>query len=169
MPRAAVLAGLEAQLSRAVDEQRRAGDARPQRLDVGRGHVVGRPGAHVVVELPAVGAVLVLVDAVQGEVARLLGGEVLVLLLHALEGVLDRGVAARQAAGEAALLVDPGAHALGEGLGEALGQHLRRRAQPLDGDQLGDVLGVEPGVAQRDVAAERVGDDGDGRHAAADG
>ena len=81
------------------------------------GHVVGRPGADVVVELPAVGAVLVLVDAVDGEVARLLGGEVRVLLLHAAEGVLDRGVAPGQAAGEPALLADPLVHPLGDRLG----------------------------------------------------
>ena len=100
-------------------------------------HVVGRPRAHVVVELPAVRAVLVLVDAVHGEVARLLGGEVRVLLLHAAEGVLDRGVAPRQAAGQAALLAGstrPCARRSSSRV--ALGQRARRGAEALDGDQL---------------------------------
>src|SRR5262245_66136937 len=38
----------------AVEQKGRARDPRPQQLDVAAGHVVGRPRAHVVVELPAV-------------------------------------------------------------------------------------------------------------------
>src|ERR1700730_13146818 len=45
---------------------------------------VDRIGARVIVEFPAVGAVLILVDAVLGQVARLLGREMPVGLLHAL-------------------------------------------------------------------------------------
>ena len=148
----------------AVEQERRAGDPRPQELDVAAAHVVGRPRAHVVVELPAIGAVLVLVDAVDGEVARLLGGEMRVLLLHAAEGVLDRGVAPGQPAGQAALLADPLVHALGDRLVRALGEHARRRARaPRWRPACATVSGIDPGVAERDVAAERVGDDRDRR------
>src|ERR1700693_2118656 len=94
-----------------VQEKGRTVDPRPQVFDVVTGHIVGGPGADVVVELPAVGAVLVLVGALGGQVARLLGGEMRVLLLHAAEGVLDRRVAPGHPAGEAALLTDPVVHA----------------------------------------------------------
>jgi hypothetical protein len=57
-------------------------------------------------------------------VPSLLGRQVRVLRLHALEGILDGGVAARQAARELALLADPFAHALGHGRLAALGDHL---------------------------------------------
>src|SRR6202040_928469 len=48
----------------AVDEEGRAIDALPYPLGLGRRHLVGRLGPDIVVELPAVGAVLVLVDPV---------------------------------------------------------------------------------------------------------
>src|SRR4029453_3388691 len=83
----------------AVEEQGGAGDAAPQTLDVLAAHVVGEPRTHVVVELPAIGPVLVLVHAVLGEMTRLRGGEVRVLLLHAAEGVLDGRIAAGGGAG----------------------------------------------------------------------
>src|SRR5262249_16317257 len=41
----------------AVDEQGGTGDALPEFLDLSLGHTVGRVGARVVVEFPAVGAV----------------------------------------------------------------------------------------------------------------
>ena len=59
---------------RAGDQQHRAGDVAPHRPDV-LGEVEDA-AVGVVVELPAVGAVLVLVGAVDGEVARLLGRQV---------------------------------------------------------------------------------------------
>src|SRR5438132_4208052 len=68
----------------AVDEQGGTGDARPQLLDLGLRHAVGRIGARVIVEFPAVTAIFILVDAVLGQVARLLGREMLIGLLHAL-------------------------------------------------------------------------------------
>src|SRR3984893_8594904 len=68
----------------AVDEQGGTGDARPELLDLGLRHAVGRIGARVIVEFPAVGAIFVLVDAVLGQVARLFGREMPVGLLHAL-------------------------------------------------------------------------------------
>src|SRR5439155_2932066 len=138
----------------AVQKKGRAVDPRPQLLDVPGAHVVRGPGTHVVVELPAIGAVLVLVDALGGEVPRLLGGEMGVLLLHAAEGVLDRRVAPRQAAGEAALLADPLVHALGDRLVAAVGQHARRRTEPLDGREPGHRLRIHAGIAESDVAAE---------------
>src|SRR5712692_5215644 len=87
-----------------VQEQGGTADPRPQELKVPAAHVVRRPGAHVVVELPAIGAVLVLVDALDGQVPRLLRGEMRILLLHAAEGVLDRRIAPGHPAREAALL-----------------------------------------------------------------
>src|SRR4026207_761998 len=95
----------------AVEQERGTGDARPQVLDVLPAHVVRRKDAHVVVELPAIGAVLVLVHAVHRQMARLLGGEMRVLLLHTTEGVLDRAVPTGQTAREPALLEDPLVHA----------------------------------------------------------
>src|SRR5207247_3007104 len=108
-------------------------------------------------------AVLVLVDALSGQVPRLLRGEMGILLLHAADGVFDRRVAARQAAGETALLADPLVHALGDGLAAEIGQHARRRADPLAGRAPGHRLWIDAGIAERDVAAEGVGDDRDRR------
>src|SRR6267143_5258202 len=148
---------------RAVEQQRRTRDAIPQGLDVATGHVVGRKRAHVVVELPGVGAVLVLVGAVHGEVARLLGGEVWILLLHAPERVLDARIAPRQPPRERALLADPLVHARVDRLGLSLGQPLGGRPEPLDGNEPRHAVRIEAGVPERDVAAERVPDDRHGR------
>src|SRR5439155_11205458 len=145
----------------AVQQQGGTVDPRPQELDVPARHVVGRPGAHVVVELPAIGAVLVLVDTLGGQVPRLLRGKMRVLLLHPAEGLLDRRVAPGHPAGEVALLSDPLVHALGDGLLATLGEDARRGAESLDGDQLRHRLWIDAGVAERDVATERVGDDRD--------
>src|SRR5215813_2572473 len=68
----------------AVDEQGGTGDARPELLDLRLRHAVGRIGAGVIVEFPAVSAVFILVDAVLGQVARLLGREVPIGFLHSL-------------------------------------------------------------------------------------
>src|SRR6185312_9796691 len=135
MPDAPVLDRVGRPALLAVDEEGRAVDPRPELLDLALGHVVGRPGADVIVELPAIGAVLVLVDAVLRQVPRLLWREMLVRLLHALERFFDRGVAPRQAAGEAALLLDPFLHALGDAPLGALGEPLGRGTQPFDGDE----------------------------------
>src|ERR1700733_5227360 len=83
----------------AVDQQRRARDARPQLRDFLACHVVGWPDTHVVVELPTIGAVLVLAHAVLREVARLFGRQMWVLFLHATERILDRGITPREATG----------------------------------------------------------------------
>src|SRR5437763_1565967 len=91
------------------------------------------------------------------------GGEMRILFLHALEGILDGRVAARQPARQLALLVDPFAHAFAHVLDAALGDRLGRWAQPLDGNQLAHLVGIDAGVSQGDVAAERMRDDGDRR------
>src|SRR5437867_9598060 len=114
-----VLGGIARAALLAIQEQRWAGDPRPEQLDVAAPHIVGRPGPNVVVELPAVGPVLVLVGAVHGQVAGLLRGEMRVFLLHAAEGVFDRGVATGKSRGEAPLLVDPLVDALDDRLGGA--------------------------------------------------
>src|SRR5207247_5584162 len=95
-PVATVVGGIAGAALLPVQEKRRTGDALPKGLDVPAAHVVRKPRAHVVVELPAIRPVLVLVHAVAGEVTGLLGREVRVLLLHAPEGVLDGGVATGQ-------------------------------------------------------------------------
>src|SRR5215831_15493335 len=57
---AAVLLGIGRPALFTVDQQGRAGDARPQRLGLRLSHAVGSLGADVIIEFPAVGAVLVL-------------------------------------------------------------------------------------------------------------
>src|SRR4029077_8635931 len=79
---AAVLERVRSPALLAIDEQRRAGDPAPELDDLRIRHVIGRPGPDVVVELPAIGAVLVLIHAMLGQVPRLLGREVAVRFLH---------------------------------------------------------------------------------------
>ena len=134
----------------AVEEQDRAGDAAPQFGDLGRRHLVGRLGAHVIAEFPAVAAILVLVDAVLGQVQRLLGRQVPIGFLHPREGVFERGIAARQAAGQGAFFVDPAPHALGDRALAPRPHAARQGAEALDGDEPADRNGVDPGIAQRD-------------------
>src|SRR5215469_14441077 len=86
-----------------------------------------------------------------------------VRLLHALEGILDRGIAPRHTASETALLLDPCLHALGDRLLALLGEHLRRPTQTLDGDEMAHFLRINAGIAECDVASERMPDDRDGR------
>jgi hypothetical protein len=156
-PAIAARVGSPALLS--VDQQRRTADPRPQPFDVRLCDIVWRPRADVVIELPAIGAVLVLVDAVHGQVPRLLGGEMLVLLVHPRVGVLDRRVATGKTSGEFALVLDPGGDAFLDRLAVALGRFFRRRAEAFDRDQPLDGIGEDAGVAQRDIAAERMADD----------
>ena len=162
MRQAAVLLGIGAPgpTLLAVDQQGRAADPAPQLLDLGPAHAIGRVGAHVIIEFPAVGAVLVLVDPVLGQMARLLGREVPVGLLHPLQRVLDRGIAARQAPRKRTLLGDPFLHTLGDRHGRARRHLLRRRPEPFDGDEPAHRIGIDAAVADRDVAAERMRHDG---------
>src|SRR5262245_57778088 len=140
--RPAVLGGITGPALLPVEEQRGTRDPRPQQLDVAARHVVRRPHPYVVVELPAVRGVLVLVDALRGEMPRLLYGQMRVLLLHAPESVLDRRVPPRHAAGERSLLPYPLVHPLRDRLLAPLCQHARRRSDPLDRDQLRDRLRI---------------------------
>src|SRR2546422_8456675 len=165
MPGPAIFGRIARPALLAVHQERRAIDPRPEKQDVTTPHVVGRPGTHVVVELPAVRPVLVLVDAVHGQVPGLLGREVRVLLLHAPEGVLDGGVATGESAGEVALLGDPFLHALDDRRRGGPYEPCRWRAEPPDGDETGDRAGIDAGVAEGDLTAQRVGDDRDRRQA----
>ena len=54
----------------AVDQQRGASNAGPQLFHFRVRHVVGRPGAHVVIEFPGKSAVLVLIDTLTGQSSR---------------------------------------------------------------------------------------------------
>src|SRR5215470_7225953 len=85
-----------------------------------------------------------------------------VRLLHALEGILDRGIAPRHTARETALLLDPCLHALGDRLLALLGEHLGRPTETLDGDEVPHFLWINAGIAECDVASERMPDDRDG-------
>src|SRR5207247_8394131 len=75
-----------------------------------------------------------------------------VFLLHAPEGVLDARIAPGQPPRERALLADPLVHPRLDRSGLALGQPLGRGSEALDGDEPGDAVRVDPGVAERDVA-----------------
>ena len=104
---AAVLLRVADPAFQAAHQQGRAGDPRPEpeallRIDADRA-----VGAAVIVELPAVGAVLVLVGAVDGEVPGLGFRQAGIGLLHPPVCVFERVVTARQPAGKAALGVDP--------------------------------------------------------------
>src|ERR1700674_1663641 len=87
--RAAVLGRVAGLAFLSVQEKGRAVDSRPQAFNIVTRHIVRGPGAHVIVELPAVRAVLVLVDALGGQMPCLLGGDMRVLALQAAERVLD--------------------------------------------------------------------------------
>src|SRR5258706_2454114 len=89
-----VLLGVGGPAFLAVHQQDGAGDIVPQLPQFFGCVVHRRERAGVVVELPAVGAVLVLAGAVDGEIPRLLGRQVLVPGLHPPERFLDGGVAA---------------------------------------------------------------------------
>ena len=143
----------------AVDEQRRAGDAPVEAVGLARRHAHRRPGAGVVVELPAVGAVFVLVAAVDGQMPRLFGGEMRIGLLHALEGVLQRRVALRNPRRELAQIAHPVEQPLVAGRGVVAGA--RRHAHAFDGHQLAHALRIQPGVGQRHRTAHRMADQRD--------
>src|SRR5512135_397425 len=83
----------------------------------------------------------------------------LVRLLHATESVFDRGVAPWHTTGEAALLFDPCSHAFGNHFFAPLGDHFRGGAQPLDGDEPSHAFRIYAGVAERNIATERMSDD----------
>src|SRR5229473_452943 len=89
------------------------------------------------IELPAIGAVLVLVDAVAGKMACLLKREMLVRRLHAGDRVLNRLIAPRQTASEA--------------------------APRLDRDEAPHRVGIDPRITCRDITAKRMADEGHGR------
>ena len=60
------------------------GSASDVELDLGLRHSIGRIGARVIVEFPAVTTIFVLIDAMLGQMARLFGREMPIGLLHAL-------------------------------------------------------------------------------------
>src|SRR6516162_10857220 len=113
MADAAILLGVGGPALLAIDQEGRAGGARPQRLGLLLGHPVRPVGADVIVKFPAVGAILVLVDAVLGQVPRLLRRQMRVRFLHPPQRLFDRAVAPRYTPRQRALLVDPASHAVG--------------------------------------------------------
>ena len=142
-----------------MNEQRRAGDAPIEAVGLATGQADRRPGAHVVVELPAKGPVLVLVAAVDRQVSRLRFGEVRIGLLHALEGVFQGGIALRDATGELAQVADPFHQAF-----VARRRVVRprgRHAHALDGHELRHRIGVQARIGQGHRAAHGVADQHD--------
>ena len=88
------LAGVGGPALAALHQQHRRPYLGPDVLGVLQVEAVGGALAHVVVELPGVGAVGVLAHAVDGEVPGHLVGQVGVGLLHAPGGRLQGGVTA---------------------------------------------------------------------------
>ncbi len=97
----------------AAHQQHGRGDAAPDAMLVFGGQPA-RPAAqpHGIVELPRIGAVLVLHRAVDGQMARLLIVEMGVLFFHARDGIFDARIFARGAARILAPVFDPAAQAL---------------------------------------------------------
>ena len=145
----------------AIQQQCRRADRRPGLVEEFIGDVLDRPDVEMRVEFPAVGAVFVAVDPMHGQVARLLLGEIAVLLDHARECRFYAVVFARTASRGSAFLADPFVEALGIGIGAHFGLPFGAGAQPFDRHDLLDHVGKGPGIAQRDIAAHRVADDGD--------
>ena len=145
----------------AVDQARRAFDTLPQRLDLRVRHVFGRPGVEVRIELPAEGPVLVAHHRVLRQVNGLLFRQVAVRLVHSRQGIVERRIAPRLARGGVAFLVEIFAPDRLRPQRVAFGLPFGRGAEPLDGDDLADLVGVKAGETQRDIAAQRMGDDGD--------
>src|ERR1700728_2196046 len=91
----------------AADEQDRTGDFGPNRPNVLAGELGRGVQVHVAVELPAVRTILVLIGAMDGEVPRLIRGEMGIGLLHPLERFLHRAIASRHAARHLPSTLDP--------------------------------------------------------------
>src|ERR1019366_6826031 len=142
-----------------VHEEGWTGNAGPEPGNRVASHVVGGPKPNILVEFPAIGTVLVLVDAVLGQMPGLFGGKMGVGLVHPLMRFLQRRVTARHASGVSALLIDPGTHAFSDRLAIGFGVGFRAGTETFDRDEAGDVLRIDAGVAQSDVAAEGVADD----------
>ena len=136
-----------------VHDQHRALDALPQRGHVRVRNVVRPWRARVVVELPRVGAVLVLIAAVGGEMPSLRWGEMWVRFLHPLVGVFQGGVAARHPGSQGVVGVDPQPQPLPRRIHVAWVQ-----ANALDDDQPLHQLREGAGEDRRDGAAQRMRD-----------
>ena len=159
MVQPAIPFGVRSPAVRPVKQQCRRRDRGPGLvLELVR-HIFHAPYVQMRVELPAVGAVLVLVHAVQRQMARLVFGEELVLLDHPAKGRLDAFVFARDAARCGAFLADPFGHPLGVRRFALLGLPRRARAEPFDRHDLAHHVGKGPGITQGDVSAHRMAHD----------
>src|SRR5262245_24607155 len=83
----------------------------------------------------------------------------MIFLLHPPKRVFYALIAPRKPARQLALLTDPLVNPDVDGLRHALGQSLRRGTEAFDGDESRDALRVDTGVAERDIASERMRDD----------
>ena len=120
---------------RAAHQQCWTGDALPKFLTLRLWKAEGCANARVVVVLPAIRAVFVLVDAVDCQMTSLTRCKVRVRLLHTLEGLFDRRVAPRHAAGYAARKIDPFGDPLFRLLVFAFFHLVRRPTEPFDGNE----------------------------------
>ena len=132
---------------------------RDQRRAMAAGHVVGGPEPDILVEFPAIGPVLVLVDPVFGQMAGLFRREMGVGFAHTGVRVFQGFVAERSAGGVGALFLDPGPHAFVDRFAVGFDVGAGAGAQALDGDEVGDVFRENAGVTQRDIASQRMSDD----------
>src|ERR1700674_2365419 len=143
-----------------IAKQRWTADGMPQFLQFRLCNIHGREHVYIIVEFPAPSTVLIAAGSVQCEMLRLVCGEVLVLAAHPLQRVGQRGVAARAARAHGPPVADPFLPALRQRPLLPLCEHLRRWSKSLDGNDATHLVRIQAGIAQRDVAAQRVSDDG---------
>ncbi len=118
-----VLFGVGGPTLGAADQKCRTRDAPPEVAGFVHIEFVGRMQPDIVVKFPRIGAVFIARCAVQRQVIGLLGTEMLVGFLHALDSRVEIGVAARVAPSVRLHLFHPALHAL---MGRAALQEFRR-------------------------------------------
>src|SRR3546814_20733913 len=109
--------------------------------------------SQIIVEFPAPATVLIAIDALDGQVARLFGSQIAVLGHHPGERVVERRIALRDAPRRLALVLDPFAEAIAHRHRGAPRQHRGRRPEPLAREQLAALAGIGAGMQSRRLAA----------------
>src|SRR5690625_3577666 len=99
--------------------------------------------------------------SMHSEMTGLCRGQMSILLLHPLAGFLNRAVAPGLAASKRALLLYPGAQPLSRAELGALRYEFGGRSQTFDGNQPAYRFWIDACEEKCDVAAQRVGNNGD--------